>query len=184
MVTSRENVINGGYKTANTRPISVSFSPFPSPSRLMNPPPLPSLPSFPTRSLPQNAEFIFLDGSSSIPSQDWTLGRDLESLLNEQPNPSKCANSPRGWGNFLTAEKSHPPRGWFVLWNPSWDLCSNRGASLVKGINSKVEGEMWVRMKRRQGMGFHEFLFFNSTFKWHFKEAVKGILMTIAMKKR
>lgn len=110
MVTSRENVINGGYKTANTRPISVSFSPFPSPSRLMNPPPLPSLPSFPTRSLPQNAEFIFLDGSSSIPSQDWTLGRDLESLLNEQPNPSKCANSPQRLGELPDRGKIAPTK--------------------------------------------------------------------------
>lgn len=62
MVTSRENVINGGYKTANTRPISASFSPFPSPSNES------FSPSLPHPRFPQNAEFIFLDGSSSIPS--------------------------------------------------------------------------------------------------------------------
>lgn len=149
MVTSRENVINGGYKTANTRPISVSFSPFPSPSRLMNPPPLPSLPSFPTRSLPQKMQNL----------SSWTvhlrfrhrighLEGTWRACLMSSPTPPNVQIPPE-LGNFLTAEKSHPPRGWFVLWNPSWDLCSNRGASLVKGINSKVESEMWARMKRR-----------------------------------
>lgn len=152
MVISRENVINGGYKSANTRPISASFSPFPSPSRLMNLSPRPTTLASHRKMQNLSSWTVHL----RFRHRNWTLGRDLERLLNEQPDPSKCANvplPPRGaWANFLTVEKSPGEK------LDCFGTHRRISARMVKGINQRFV-KSWAR-KGYKGWDSLDFWFF------------------------
>lgn len=111
METSRKNAMNGGYKIANTRPISASFSLHFHPSRVMNPSPSTRIFRAAKCRIYLLGRFIF---DSVIGLDTWKGRREQQSLMS---GPIPGVGPSRGWRNFLTAEKSHPPEGAWIFGN-------------------------------------------------------------------